>query len=857
MSGEEGRVFRQDDDASNGNNNTNPWRSGYGEDVAPGARKPSDNQQTEHTNGNPSRGSGYGDNIAPGARKPPEQQPEYSNGAPGSSDDKLRNEWMEEAKRKQQQEQGHPPTTDGYSNTRNRPVTYDQAKVDAIIENSLHLKTRANTIFAEGAFTGGLVKGLTHLIDQRMHSISPENRGAGWQFWEKHMSPMAQQTELVNNHLYKTTLKIATLEPQITATANLIQPAEKYLIEQNAKLNSHGTADVLKAQKQTFIDLAATKDVAKVQQMVDSGALTKRQGDLLRAMFNNPDPAKVSGVYDKFLERMDNKIATAQGYEGRIALMHKIQAEQATLSGINSVKARTTTAEKMLIDQTKLIDDTLRAGHLTKPEAELFHNYVDGLDKHGKLTSEKAALQKELTSAEARLGAAEARILSRSGLLDTVTKGAGKGLFIAGGLMMTDHALDSAASKLFGYDTKMTNGLSFGLRAPVLAGILTSNLSSRWKAGGAIVTTGLGWAADKAFGETAISGGNSFLSKSLRTSGVETVLTTGTMLAPIKDLRIKAGLTAAMWTGSKLYNGLFTENDPATIRADMRDMLQRDQLSQAEATFKGSVNLTKELAIENPAAAVRELDRWKENQGQIHDVEFNRGYAALSQGIGEMLMERGSRLNPKTLDPRDFILSDYKLDLTGEATHYMRQSANKLMRNVQYAEQHLGETVDGITLDQDFIDRTKKSVEYVESKLNDIYGKHDIEGAFQEIKSKYRLNLDDMNHSKAELESKISKASNSPDNQYVAKLNRNMALLCLGIAEYKRNPGDNKAKDASGAEILLRRAAQALAESERRDPNAPDNKQLRIIVQRVAKDMDSLIQDQYNDPIANPHQVQR
>jgi hypothetical protein len=143
------------------------------------------------------------------------------------------------------------------------------------------------------------------------------------------------------------------------------------------------------------------------------------------------------------------------------------------------------------------------------------------------------------------------------------------------------------------------------------------------------------------------------------------------------------------------------------------------------------------------------------------------------------------------------------------------------------------------------------SLSYVQSKLGLIYGPHDIPGAFNELKSDIggKVSISTIDQFGRNLRERAS-ASHAVDQNYVAKLMRDVALFDLSYASYKASHGDG-----GGALCLYETAVEYLQTAGRTIPNAPDQVPLERLAALVAKQVPQAQPAPDSSSVNNPFSV--
>lgn len=460
--------------------------------------------------------------------------------------------------------------------------------------------------------------------------------------------------------------------------------------------------------------------------------------------------------------------------------------------------------------------------------------------------------RKELTqSVEAGAGTLGGRTL----------RGAATGLGVAGLTLGAGYGLDYLSSKMFGYKQPELDMFRAGMDGIAVPAVLLSNIPSRYKfalAGTAFLSARV---ADYAAGTGQFSAGAEY-SKLLRPNMVDGVGITAAAMAPV-DGKTKALLVGGAWLAGRAYNGLahmvgWDGSTGVELRDNAQNAFTHDQLTRNESSFDNAVKAGVKLGQENELALELQMRDWLGKQSITNPITHMRGTAVLGAALGEFRLEGGSRLDITShADKKDRILKGYNYDFGGEASTWLRMSAGSLVAAQQFAESHKGQTVDGQVMDDAYVQQLKNEQKKVEDNLNKIYGEHDINGIFNELKKQARVNSDDMDQALVRMKNALD-VTTAKDPKFVAKSARDVALGFLAKASYmasKNNGGD--------ANVMYQAAIQYLRQSEQLDPNAADNKKIEQIQLDVVKgipgaqpSIQQAIDNQYKSNWNNPFQMQ-
>ena len=278
--------------------------------------------------------------------------------------------------------------------------------------------------------------------------------------------------------------------------------------------------------------------------------------------------------------------------------------------------------------------------------------------------------------------------------------------------------------------------------------------------------------------------------------------------------------------------------------------LQQDLATRSEYSFENGVSLFKNLGKQNEVAPELQLRDWMSKQNTTNPITYLRGTALLADGLGEFRLDNGSRIDPASRrDTKAPILAGYNYDFGGEATNYLRFAASSLIQAQNYAIGHKGLTVDGQSMDDNYIHQLQTLQTNVESKLNVIYGAHDVNAAFGEIRNQVRVNSGDWQQGLVRLQHSLD-ALHSGDKRYIAKEARDVALGYYAEADYMAS--QNNGEDSK---IMYQYANKYLNIAMQDDGVAPDNVALQQIATKLGPAINQAIDNQYSDPFGNPFNI--
>ena len=284
---------------------------------------------------------------------------------------------------------------------------------------------------------------------------------------------------------------------------------------------------------------------------------------------------------------------------------------------------------------------------------------------------------------------------------------------------------------------------------------------------------------------------------------------------------------------------------------DVLKALNQDLSTRSESTFNSTVSAAKALATQNEDQLKPIIQDWTNQQNSIPPLTYMRGTAALADGLGQSILEQGSRIDwadhPGT-QPR--ILKGCNYDFGGEAATSLNEADVCLSDAQQYVRGHKGLVINGQSMDDAYLQQLSNLQTDVQKQLNIVYGAHDnLESIYNFISNEVYVHSEAWQHGLFDMQNNLD-ALKTNDNRFVAKCARDVALGYMAEANYMLSQGNGM-----DAKIMWRDANKDLSLSMNRDPDAPDNKALQAISLSLAPKINPAIDQQYNDPFNNPFQI--
>jgi hypothetical protein len=285
-------------------------------------------------------------------------------------------------------------------------------------------------------------------------------------------------------------------------------------------------------------------------------------------------------------------------------------------------------------------------------------------------------------------------------------------------------------------------------------------------------------------------------------------------------------------------------------RDEAVNAFNQDQVTRTEGSFNNAVSRCKALARENEVALELIMHDWLAQQSSRHPLTFMRGTANLADALGQFRLEEGSRIDlTHHQDTKPRILKGYDYDFGGEATTFLRLSAGSLVEAQQYVQGHKDLVIEGQPMNDTYLQQLRNLQTDVESKLNVIYGPHDVGSVFNMLRNEVRVHAGDWQQGLVRLQHQLD-ALRTTDHRFVAKSARDVALGYLAEADYMAS--QNNGEDAK---IMYRDANKYLGLALSRDPNAPDNQAIQTIAASLRDKINGAIDNQWKDPFGNPFEI--
>ncbi|HEY9676742.1 MAG TPA: hypothetical protein V6C76_01985 [Drouetiella sp.] len=356
-------------------------------------------------------------------------------------------------------------------------------------------------------------------------------------------------------------------------------------------------------------------------------------------------------------------------------------------------------------------------------------------------------------------------------------------------------------------------------------------------------------------------------SQFLRPNGIDSILMAGALMAPVADGKTRALMVGGAWLAGRAANWLEGPSK-GEIKDEGFNRMKDDMKDRTASSMNSAIDSFKDLGKKDDYALRLYTSDWlRPNRQYDGMLSAYRGAVILSDAFAESRLDKGTLLpNSHT----DFILPGKDLDLGGQATRALLIAQVNLDRAKQQTQNEMGKDEKGKQVSQDEL----KALDDVGKRVNDtlqnrIYGKHDIQGAVDDLTEFNRGNQKDMLLMKMDIDNQLALNRGSKNTQFLAKLFRDEALIYLASANLKAS-----GPDAMGAQDILYGTAagrqqtynngqprgydgalDAIALAKKFDPNNPDNAQLDAVADKLKAKLPQAVQDQKSNPIYNPLNV--
>ena len=437
----------------------------------------------------------------------------------------------------------------------------------------------------------------------------------------------------------------------------------------------------------------------------------------------------------------------------------------------------------------------------------------------------------------------------------------GEGLAVGAVALAGDYAVDKFAPNILGlvggHDQRTFSKRDYYLEMPALAAamILPKNTMSKigWTATTVAVNGLMNWGGNLLPGALG-QGPPGEYSKLMAPNWVDSFGMAAAWMMPAKSPMARLGAVGGAWAlgrGADFLNNVVGVPVPfmgkmdlaAGYNDDLKAAVANDRPT-SHSSFEDIVSKGKRLGMENEAAiGLITNDFMNQHSKDANPLEYWHGTAALSTAEGDFWVERGTKIEPSQHNDKGRMLAGRGLDMGGFGLEAYRTAAGDLINAQNRAIKD--------KLPGDQVDELKKSTKAVEDRINAIYGPHDIQGCFNDLKTEFRQNIGPMSHYQVALKQQVDNL-HTKDPRYIGKMVRDLVLLDLSIASYQAEHGDG-----GSAQIMFTESQRYIKAAEQFDPKAPDLVELQKISAELAKTVPVANAAQYQSGAKNPFSVQQ
>lgn len=353
----------------------------------------------------------------------------------------------------------------------------------------------------------------------------------------------------------------------------------------------------------------------------------------------------------------------------------------------------------------------------------------------------------------------------------------------------------------------------------------------------------------------------------LRPTGVDSVLMGAAFLMPAAENKTRLAMIGGAWALGRVYN-MFEGPSKGDIKDEGFDRMKTDMKDRTSGSMNAAIDSFKQLGEkDNYALRLYTSDWLRPNRQYDGMLSAYRGAVILADAFGESRLDKGTLL-PNS--QKDFILPGKDLDIGAQATRALIIAQVNLDRAKQQTQNEMGKDEKGKKVSEQELKDLDEIGKRINSTLqNRIYGKHDIQGAVNDLADFYKGNEKDMLLMKMDLDNSLALNRGSRNTQFTAKLFRDQACILLAIAQLKAS-----GPDAMGAQDVLYGTAagrqtaynngqprgydgalDAIALAKQMDPNNPDNVQLEQIANQLKAKLPQAVQNQQSSTTFNPLNV--
>ncbi len=353
----------------------------------------------------------------------------------------------------------------------------------------------------------------------------------------------------------------------------------------------------------------------------------------------------------------------------------------------------------------------------------------------------------------------------------------------------------------------------------------------------------------------------------LRPTGLDSVLMGAAFLMPAAENKTRLAMIGGAWVAGRIYN-MFEGPSKGDIKDEGFARMKTDMKDRTSGSMNAAIDSFKNLGEQdNYALRLYTSDWLRPNRQYDGMLSAYRGAVILTDAFGESRLDKGTLLPGSQ---KDFILPGKDLDIGGQALRALLIAKVNVDRAKQQTTNEMGKDEKGSKVSASELTDLDQIGNRVNSVIqNKIYGKHDIQGAVNDLADFYKGNEKDTLLMKMDLDNSLALNRGSTNTQFTAKLFRDEACILLAIAQLKAS-----GPDALGAQDVLYGTAagrqtpynngqprgydgalDAIALAKQMDPNNPDNAQLEQIAQGLKAKLPQAVQNQQSNPHFNPLNV--
>ncbi len=426
------------------------------------------------------------------------------------------------------------------------------------------------------------------------------------------------------------------------------------------------------------------------------------------------------------------------------------------------------------------------------------------------VNAEAAVTQNELQHGRAvqLLTRAERGSITTAG--ESLIRGAGQGLLVATATVASDALIDKA----LGNDPALSNSAHWGLQGIGMPALLLSRAGMPGKIAGSVALVAGSHLLDKYMGPPTGAFGI-FARPSLPEIG----LATAGALAPVRDVRVRAGLALGGWALGKAWNLVddkfeLTGRTEPRLRDETMAAVVTDLSAPSRERFNFATDQMHAFSNRNDAASAALIRDWQKDTSAKTAIEKERGNAELMLGYGESVLERGSRVDQNKWDKEGKrMLAGTGYDFGGEASTYLRAASGNLEDAIKLAKENKGKSISSGVINDDYISQLEYAKVRADKNLELVYSSHNISEVYSEVKANVVAHEAEMRTFGENL-NQYSKTLSDKDPRYKAKILRDLAILNVAFGDADPTTG--------GRAEHYRNASRHVAQATNLDPGAPD-----------------------------------